>query len=68
MEKKMPKDEKLKKSKENIIEVQVVFNIKAIARKGVTIIELLKNQTEFLAEPKTANGCVMEMKLDRIMI
>ena len=37
--------------------------MKVIIRDGVSMEQLLKNETEFLAEPQSTNGCVTSMKI-----
>jgi len=41
--------------------------IEAVVRKGTTIEELIKNETDILFEPRSANGCVVEHKIIEII-
>lgn len=52
-----------KKKKECTIKAEVTFEMKVIIRDGVSMEQLLKNETEFLAEPQSTNGCVTSMKI-----
>ena len=49
--------------KEMISEVTILFKAKIIHKKTMNAFELLSKETEFLAEPKSANGCVIDLKL-----
>jgi len=44
----------------------VTFAIEAVVRKDTTIEDLIRNQTEFIFEPRTANGCVTDQKVTEI--
>ena len=53
-------------NKERKEEVIVTFKVKVVVRDDTTVKDLLTNQTEFIAEPRSINGCVLDMKLKSI--
>ena len=52
-----------KKKKENTVKVEATFSMKVIVRDDMDVEDLLKEETEFIAEPQSVNGCVIGMKL-----
>lgn len=46
--------------------VEVTLSVKAIVREGMDIKKLLEEETEFMAEPKSTNGCVTAIKIKKI--
>ena len=52
-----------RKKLENVVKVEATFKMKVIVRNGMDINELLKKETEYIAEPQSVNGCVIDMKL-----
>lgn len=53
-------------SKEKKVKVEVTFSIEAIVRKDMSIEDLLTKETDFIAEPTSANGCVLSMRIKKI--
>ena len=62
------KTKKPKKIKEGVVSARISFDVKVIIRDNMDIMNLLKNETEFLAEPNSTNGCIMDMKLKEITL
>ena len=52
--------------KEKKVKARLTFDVKVIVREGVSLGDLLNKETEFLAEPKSVNGCVIDMKLTKV--
>ena len=50
-----------KRKGEHIKEVEVTFKMKVIIRNDMSIYDLLEKETEYIAEPQSTNGCVVEM-------
>jgi len=48
--------------------VLITFEAKIIHSKNVDVVDLLKKETEFLAEPQSVNGCVTDLKLKSVTI
>jgi hypothetical protein len=48
------------------VKVKVTFSLILKLKEGADLETLLKKETEFLAEPKTANGVVLDMRLQTI--
>ena len=55
-----------RKKLENVVKVEATFKMKVIVRNGMDINQLLKKETEYIAEPQSVNGCVINMKLKDI--
>lgn len=58
----MPKE----KRKDKTVTVEVTFKMKIIVRDGVSLEDLIKKETSFIAEPNSVNGCVVDMKVKNI--
>lgn len=50
------------------VRVNATFSMVVKIKKGTDVATLLKAETEFLAEPKTANGLVVAMNLQNIEV
>lgn len=57
---------KNKKNKDRRVEVELLFKAKVIIRDDFDLEKLIKEETYFMTEPQSANGCVMSMKLKNI--
>ena len=48
---------------EEIISVEICMKTKVIIKKGMDYKKLITEETDFLLEPKSTNGCVLEVLL-----
>lgn len=55
-----------KRRKEHIVEAEIIFNVKVIIRDDMDVKDLIKKETEFIAEPQSANGCIKSMSIKKI--
>jgi len=61
------KSKKINKKKERF-NCNVTFCMSGVVNNDVTPEDLIKNGTEFLAEPKNADGCIVAMRIQSIDI
>ncbi len=54
------------KANEKIVNVSATFSMKVIVRNDNHFKNLLENETEFIFEPKSVNGCVLESNITSI--